>query len=372
MRKKNLFTFFLLPFSWIYGIIISVRNKCFDLGIFKSEEFDIPVISVGNITVGGTGKTPHIEYLVRLLKDGFKVGVLSRGYKRKTKGFILADENSDAEMIGDEPFQVKRKFPGILVAVDADRSNGIKKILEAHKDIDVILLDDAFQHRYVKPGLSLLLIDFNRPVTEDYLLPSGSLRETASGRKRADIIIISKSPEKISENEQKTIINSLNINSLQSFYFTKVIQKEPVPVFGGIKIPDFIQLFASKPSVLLVSGIANPRDLKRFALNISPKITEKYFPDHHIFTNKDVSNIIRAFTNLEGERKILITTEKDAARFQKYSDLPEEIKIHMFYIPISIAFLNEEEEKFNNQIITYVNENKRNSFLHKGKNEIPA
>jgi tetraacyldisaccharide 4'-kinase len=364
LRKKNLFTFLLLPFSWIYGAIIFVRNKCFDLGIFKVEVFNFPIISVGNITVGGTGKTPHIEYLVKLLKDDFKVGVLSRGYKRNSKGFILADENSDAELIGDEPFQIKRKFPGIVVAVDTDRRNGIKKILELDKNISLILLDDAFQHRYVKPGLSLLLIDYNHPITDDYLLPFGRLRETASGRKRADIIIISKSPEKINENEQKSIIESLNINSFQSVYFTKVIQKELIPVFRGIKNTDFTQQLESRPSVLLVSGIANPLELKRFALNLSPKITEKFYPDHHVFTEKDVSNIILAFKNLKGDEKILITTEKDAARFQKYSELPEDLKAHMFYIPIFIELLNDDEEKFNKQIITYVNENKRNSFLH--------
>jgi tetraacyldisaccharide 4'-kinase len=364
LRKKNLFSFLLLPFSWIYGLVIFIRNKCFDLGILKAEEFNIPIISVGNITVGGTGKTPHIEYLVRLLKDDFKLGVLSRGYKRNTKGFILADENSNADMIGDEPFQIKRKFPGIEVAVDTDRCNGIKKILETCKDIRVILLDDAYQHRYVKPGLSILLIDFNRPLNEDYLLPFGRLRETASGRKRADIIIISKSPEKININEQKNIVENLKINSLQDFYFTKVIQKELVPVFRGIKNPDFTHLLASNPSALLVSGIANPKELKRFAINLTPKITEMFFPDHHVFTKKDISNIIRVFENLEGEGKILLTTEKDAARLQKYSDLPEDLKAHMFYIPIYIEFLNDDVEKFNKQIITYVNENKRNSFLH--------
>ena len=336
----------------------------FDLGILREKEFNIPVISIGNITVGGTGKTPHIEYLIRLLKNNFKVAVLSRGYKRKTKGFILADELSDAEMIGDEPCQIKRKFPDVEVAVDSNRRNGIEKILSLLKDVDVILLDDAFQHRYVKPGLSILLIDYNRLITEDYVLPFGRLREPASGRKRADIVLISKSPEKLNQIEQNKIVKNLKLNQLQSLFFTTIVQDKLIPVFKDIKVIDISEPGDSGFSILLVSGIAVPGDLKRFARNISSKINEIQFRDHHLFTNKDLYKIIHEFETLEAIKKILITTEKDAMRLQKYSDLPENLKNRMFYIPISVEFLNDDSEKFNYQIINYVTNNQRNGNLH--------
>jgi tetraacyldisaccharide 4'-kinase len=372
LRKKNILSFLLLPFSWIYGLIVFLRNKCFDWDILREEEFNIPIISVGNITVGGTGKTPHIEYLIRLLKNDFKVATLSRGYKRKTKGFILADEFSGSEIIGDEPCQIKRKFPEIQVAVDADRRNGVRRILNSGEKIDVILMDDAFQNRYVKPGLSILLIDYNRPITEDFLLPFGRLREPASSRRRADMILVSKSPEKLKPIEGRLIVKDLHLKNLQYLYFTSIIPNDLNPVFREIPKPDISIIKDSKPTVILVSGIANPKDLKRFARNISPKIKEFQFPDHHEFTNKDISGIIHAMEMTDGEEKILITTEKDAVRLQKYSDLRENLKSRMFYIPISIEFLNDDAENFNKQIISYVRDNKRNSILHKGKDEVPA
>ncbi len=340
----------------------------FELKILEEQKFDVPIISIGNITVGGTGKTPHIEYLASetphieylasVLQNDFNVAVLSRGYKRKTKGFILADDSSDAEMIGDEPCQIKNKFPGILVAVDSDRRNGIKKIQHLRKDINVILLDDAFQHRFVKPGLSILLIDYNRPISEDYLLPSGRLREPASGIKRADIVIISKSPEKLKPEEQSDFVNSLALNKSQRLFFSEISQNGLLPVFKD-SLPEKIPTHSNPDlSILLVSGIANPRDLKRFAVKISPKIIELQFPDHHEFTSKDISKILMKFESLEGAIKILITTEKDAMRLQKYSDLPEILKNSMFYIPISVKFLNDEGDIFNNLIISYVRNHK--------------
>ncbi len=358
----------LLPLSWIYGLIVRLRNFCFDLELLKEQEFSIPIISVGNITVGGTGKTPHIEYLIRLLRSEFKIAVLSRGYKRKTKGFILADEHSDSGLIGDEPLQIKSKFPEIVVAVDANRRNGIKQLLDSDNNIDLILLDDAFQHRYVKPGFSILLIDFNRPIINDFLLPAGQLREPASSRKRADIILITKSPSDLKAIDRRIIVKDLNLKNLQYLYFTSVIKDKPVPVFKDNPIKNYSDLIFFDPSILLIAGIANPSELRKFAEEISINITEKYFPDHHVFTIKDISDIVSAFNNLPGKEKILITTEKDASRFQNFPDLPEDLKNSMFYIPISVVFLNEDAENFNKQIISYVRDNKRNRFLHSGKN----
>ena len=358
MKIKKILSFLLFPFSWIYGLIVFVRNKLFDLGLLRETRFNIPVISVGNITVGGTGKTPHIEYLVSLLKNDFKLAVLSRGYKRKTKGFILADNYSDAGLIGDEPLQIKRKFPETEVAVDEDRCNGIRNLLKSGKPIDIILLDDAFQHRYVKPGLSVLLVDYSRPVTKDYLLPYGRLREPASGRYRADIVIISKSPATLQESDRQSIARDLKIADFQSLYFTTMVQNEIFPVFSSHQQEKIPAVNASSASILLVSGIANPRELKKFALNISPVIKEICYPDHHIFSKNDIAHIIHEFDALEGDEKILITTEKDAARLQKFSDLPENIKNKMFCLPVTVGFLNSDKEKFNTRIITYVKKNK--------------
>ncbi len=339
-------------------MVVLFRNLLFNLKILKEQKFDLPIISIGNITVGGTGKTPHIEYLVSILQNDFNIAVLSRGYKRKTNGFILADNSSDAELIGDEPCQIKKKFPGIVVAVDPDRRNGIKNILSLKKDVNVILLDDAFQHRFVKPGLSILLVDFSRPIFNDYLLPSGRLREFASGIKRADMVIISKSPEKIKPEEQSDFINSLILNKSQKLFFSAISQNDLLPVFKDIFSGNIPAIQNPDLSILLVSGIANPGDLKRFAGKISTKITELQFPDHHDFTNKDILKIMQCFETLDGAEKILITTEKDAMRLQKYSDLPAILKNRMFYIPISVKFLNDEGDIFNNLIISYVRNHK--------------
>lgn len=372
LTKKSILSYLLLPFSGLYWIIVFLRNKSFDLGILREESFNVPLISIGNITVGGTGKTPHTEYLVNLLKNEFKVAVLSRGYKRKTKGFILADEFSDAETIGDEPCQIKRKFPEIIVAVDENRRDGIRKILEYSKDIGVVLLDDAFQHRYVKPGLSVLLIDYNRPISDDYLLPFGRLREPASGKKRANMILVTKSPENLKPIERRIIVRNMRLNNLQYLYFTTVKQKGLLPVFKNIETGDVSNLPLLKPSVLLVSGIANPQALLQFASTLSREITEMHFPDHHDFTDMDLSAIRSEFENIPKSEKILITTEKDAVRLQKFSDLPADFKAIMFYIPIAIEFLNDDAENFNIQILNYVRNNKRNSILHSGKNQVPA
>jgi len=358
LRKKNLLSYLLLPLSLLYGFVVAIRNFCFDIGILKEEQFEIPIISVGNITVGGTGKTPHIEYLIRLLQKDFKLAVLSRGYKRKTKGFYLANEFSSSDQIGDEPKQLKSKFPEVEIAVDADRRHGIKMLLASGKDIDIILLDDAFQHRYVKPGFSILLINYNRLITNDFLLPSGRLREPASSKKRSDCIIITKTPPTLNAHAKQIIINKLNLSKLQSIFFTKINQESTLPVFKENPIKTILELNLKSPKIVLLAGIANPLELKQFALNISENITEMYFPDHHSFTNNDILNIISVFKNLSGNEKILLTTEKDAMRFQNFSDLPVDLKNLMYYIPISVEFQFEEGGIFNQKIAEYAKKNK--------------
>jgi tetraacyldisaccharide 4'-kinase len=350
----------------IYGLIIWIRNSLFDLNILSSEEFPIPIISVGNITVGGTGKTPHIEYLVRLLKDEFKVATLSRGYKRKTKKYILATHKSDVRDIGDEPVQIKHKFPDIQVAVDRRRVNGIKKLMAGVPDLDVILLDDAYQHRWVKPGLSILLIDFNRPISEDFLLPAGRLREQTYEKRRANIILITKCPDRLKPIERRLIVKDLKLYPFQNLFFTKLSYGEPVPVFNETNTSKSLSdMKAARPGILMVTGIAGPRHYKKHLRGISTHITELTYPDHHAFSEKDLIRVLETFNKIDQEEKMIFTTEKDAMRFRKFSNIEPAIRDRMFYIPVGIEILNEDGESFNNQICSYVRDNKRDSILHK-------
>ena len=249
----------LFPISVLYGTVTFVRNKMFDCGILPSEKFDVPVICVGNLSVGGTGKTPHTEYLALLLSARYRVAVLSRGYKRKSKGFVLADERTTARELGDEPYQIKRKFPDIKVAVDADRRNGITRLMQLpdEEKPEVIILDDAFQHRYVKPTLSLLLTDCNKLYTSDYVLPAGRLREWKSGASRADIIIVTKCKADISDEERKNILRQISPSKNQRVFFTYINYGELLPVFGE-SCDTSVNFICGNPEVLLLTGIANP------------------------------------------------------------------------------------------------------------------
>ena len=353
VNRRNPLEYLLIPVSWIYGLVIIIRNFLFDKQFLVKKEFNIPIISVGNITVGGTGKTPHVEYLVNLLKTEFKLATLSRGYKRKSKGFFIAGNDSNSKQVGDEACQVKNKFPDIIVAVDKNRVNGIKKLLYNDKSIDVIILDDAYQHRYVKPGLSLLLIDYNRPLGADYLLPFGRLREQASGKKRADIILVTNTPGNINKYEMDILNRDIRKYDSQKLFFTTVIQEKLKPVYSTYPPPE-VENFKKTPAVLLVCGIANPGNLKKFALQLSSNITELYFPDHHNFNEKDISNIQKVYNKIPEIDKIIITTEKDAARLKYINSFPEIVKKNMFYIPIKISFLNNEEDKFNSLVLDYI------------------
>ncbi|HSH53326.1 MAG TPA: tetraacyldisaccharide 4'-kinase, partial [Bacteroidales bacterium] len=278
-KARKILSPILFPLSLIYGLIIYIRNRCYDYGIFKSTSFNIPIISIGNITVGGTGKTPHVEYLVDLLKSEFKVATLSRGYKRKTKGFILADNQSTAREIGDEPRQIKQKFSDIEVAVDSKRVRGIQKLMDKKKDLDIILLDDAFQHRQVQTNLSILLIDYNRPIDKDFMLPLGNLREQAFEKIRASLIIISKAPKDIKPIERRVLFNELHPYPFQDVYFTTFDYGDLTPVFND---SDVKTIKDEKPTILFVTGIANPAPLEQYIKkNLSNKIDRIKFPDHH-------------------------------------------------------------------------------------------
>jgi len=330
----------LFPLAFLYWLITFIRNWLYDKGIFKSSSFDIPIIAVGNLSVGGTGKTPQIEYLIRLLSDNYKVAVLSRGYKRTTEGFILADENATASSIGDEPFQFYSKFPNIQVAVDANRKNGIENLLQLPKKPDVILLDDAFQHRKVKAGFYILLTAYDDLFCDDYILPFGNLREPSSGKKRADMIIVTKCPNDLSELTQQKIREKLKVK--QQVFFTTIQYDDYV--FGNE-----CQLLVSEiqsESKVLVAGIAKPKLFFDFLKNEEDETL--VFPDHHHFSKQDCEQILAKANG----RKI-ITTEKDFVRLNGL--LP---KAQLFYLPIKSTFLNTNIDK---TIEDYVGQSSRNS-----------
>ncbi len=358
----------LRPLSWLYGIGVAFRNLLFETGILKSQTYATPVISVGNITVGGTGKTPHVEYLIRLLKDKTNLAVLSRGYKRKSHGFVLGDAHATIYDLGDEPFQMMQKFPGITVAVDKKRTRGISNLIHgaAGKEIDVILLDDAFQHRYVKPGINILLVDYHRLIIYDELLPSGRLREPASSKNRADIVIVTKCPTDMKPMEFRVLTKAMALYPYQQLYFSTHTYEHLEPLFGEGELEKLEDL--ADQHVLLLTGIGLPEqmrlDLEPYAKEIKPLA----FADHHQFKEKDIQLINETFNSLPSPRCI-ITTEKDAVRLKTIEGLSDEVKQHLYVLPIRIKILLDQELSFNKYIIDYVRKNSRNSILAQSKDD---
>ena len=338
----------LLPLSWCYGLGVGFRNLLFEMGVLKSRSFKVPVISVGNITVGGTGKTPHVEYLIRLLKDHLNVAVLSRGYKRKSHGFVLAGKDTTMWDIGDEPYQMKQKFPDITMAVDSKRTRGIQKLIdgEAGKEIDVILLDDAFQHRYVKPGINILLVDYHRLVIYDKLLPAGRLREPVKSKDRADVVIVTKCPKDMKPMEFRVITKAMKLYPYQRLFFSTHEYDAPKPVFpdlsnresieslgvidsmGVLESLDPLSPLAGK-NILLLTGIASPEQMVQDLTPVTPNISTLTFGDHHAFRPKDIRRINERFSALP-DPKLIITTEKDATRLEAVEGLSDEVKSHLY------------------------------------------
>jgi len=345
----------LLPVSVCYGIVMQVRNLLFDLHILPSRAFEKPVISIGNLTFGGTGKTPHTEYLIRHLSPSLNTATLSRGYGRESKGFILASKRSNVKYIGDEPLMYLKKFEGIRVAVDEKRSRGVQILFEKYPDLDVVLLDDAFQHRYVKPGLSILLTDYHRPYTEDLVLPSGTLREFRNGAKRADIIIVTKTPKIFSPITRRRIIGEIKPEKHQQVYFTYIKYTDPVPVFDSpaLTIPPKLT------NILLFTGIANDYPLREHLERMCSELVVMKFPDHHQYTVRDLKEIAQKYLDLPTHKKIVITTEKDVMRL-KTPELVNNVKnLPLFCLPMEIDFHGTDKEKFDNEILMYVKKNQR-------------
>ena len=331
----NLLRKLLFPFAILYGFIISIRNFLFDKGVLKSTSFDIPVIAVGNLSVGGTGKTPQIEYLIRLLSDKYKVATLSRGYKRKSEGFVLADENSNAEILGDEPFQFYQKFPNVMVAVDANRTNGIQQLLSQNEKPEIVLLDDAYQHRKVKAGFYILLTSYGDLYSDDFILPTGNLRESRSGAERASIIVVTKCPKILTDDEQSEI--RLKLKSSQQVFFTFI--DYDIFIFG--KNEKIAVGEIKSESKLLLAGIAKPKPFFDYLKNENDECLT--FPDHHHFSDADLD----AIRNKANGRKI-ITTEKDYVRL-KDSELVDQL----YYLPIKSSFINH-QQNFDATILEYI------------------
>jgi len=350
----------LLPIAHLYGMGVKLRNSLFDWNILKSKSFSLPIICVGNLTVGGTGKTPQIEYLVRLLqKHNLHVAILSRGYRRKTKGFVLATTSSTSQDIGDEPCQMKTKFPDIVVAVDEDRCRGVERLIKLNEPkIDVILLDDAYQHRHIKAGLNILLTDYNRIFTDDLLLPAGSLREPIREKERAHLVVVTKCPNSIKPIDFNILGKKINLYPYQGLFFSQIEYGNLYPLFPELAGNNQVAEMAD--SVLLVTGIAAPALMKEQLSKQYGHLEHLSFPDHHSYKKKDIQYIESHFKEMEGEKKIIITTEKDGARLLHDHDMSDELKALVYVLPISMSYLQNREETFNQQILSYVRTNKRN------------
>ena len=357
----------LTPLSWLYGMAVRFRNWLFDVGIKRSKTFSLPVISVGNITVGGSGKTPHVEYLIRLLHDKMKIAVLSRGYKRKSSGYVLATEETTMPEIGDEPFQMHQKFSDIYVAVDTKRVRGIERLQsdEETKDVDVVLLDDAFQHRYVKPGINILLVDYHRLIIYDKMLPVGRLREPLSGKNRADIVIVTKCPKDLRPMEFRVLTKAMSLYPFQKLYFTCIDYDDAKGLFCDKTLP----LHELKQQhVMLLTGIASPKQMEHDLKPHVGDIRSLSFGDHHQFKPRDIELINDTFESMP-EPRIIITTEKDAVRLKEAEGLSEPVRQNIYALPIKVSFMLDQEENFNEKIISYVRKNSRNSILAKRKDD---
>ena len=341
------FRYLFLPFSYLYGGLIWLRNWLFDRNIFRSASFNFPVICVGNLATGGTGKTPMTEYLADILRNRYRTATLSRGYKRKTKGFAIADKNSTAIDIGDEPMQFHQKFPDVTVAVGEERLVAIPQILHQLPATQVIILDDAFQHRSVRAGINILLTDYKNLYTRDHMLPAGDLRDVKSSSKRAELIIVTKCKHNLSVAEKEEIIKEIRPLSHQKVFFTEIEYAEPYHLFS--KIPGEIN---STTDVLLVCGIANPRPLMEFLTTHVHSYDMIRYADHHIFSSDDLNEMKRQFEKIQSPGKIFLTTEKDAVRLEKFkielSDYP------IYVLPIKHRFLFDEQGEFAEDIFNFV------------------
>lgn len=336
------YNWILFPISLVYWIITSIRNIFFDIGIFKENKFNIPIIGVGNITVGGTGKTPHSQYISELLQKKFKIAILSKGYGRKTKEFKYVNINSNCNEVGDEPLQMKKNLQKEIVAVDHKRVNGVNKIIKEHPEVNCIILDDAFQHRSVKIGFNILLCDYNNPIYKDYMMPVGLLRESKKGIKRADCLVISKCPENLTLEESNRIKKKLKFT--KEVFFSKVVYDKIVSLNGNKTIKK-----SSIKKVLLVTGIANSSPIIEYLEKLNIQIKHIKYKDHFHYQKKDINKIIDIYKR-EISEIIILTTEKDAQKMKVFEELS---KFPVYYLKVSIDFIRN-KDKFEEKILKYV------------------
>jgi tetraacyldisaccharide 4'-kinase len=339
----------LLPFSLVYGLIIYIRNWMFNINILRSATFNLPLICIGNLAVGGTGKSPMVEFLIAKLKNKYRIAILSRGYKRKTSGYAMATNQSTALEIGDEPMQFYNKFPDVTVAVGEERVVAIPQLLHDRPDTRVIILDDAFQHRSVKAGFNILLTDYNNLFTRDWFLPTGDLRDQKKSARRANIIVVTKCPPDLSLAEKHHLIREIKPKPEQQLFFTAISYGKPYQVITRIPWAE-----VKSAEILLVTGIANPGPLKKHLEEKFNGYDELAFSDHHIFTIDDLKYILKKFEQIQSPDKILLTTEKDAVRLQKFSQQLRELPFYV--IPIQPVFLFHEENEFTRLITTFIQE----------------
>lgn len=338
----------LIPFSILYGMVILTRSLLYKTGLLNRTEFDIPVICVGNLSFGGTGKTPHIEYLIRLLETNNEVAVLSRGYRRKTSGYLLVNETAVAYDVGDEPLQIKKKFKNVAVGVCENRVLGVPNLLADSPETNVILMDDGFQHLEIKAGLNIILTDYSHLFTRDFIAPSGTLREFRSGAKRADIIIVTKCPEHISTDEQHKLIQEIAPLKNQKVFFTYQTFSEP----AGLYINDLAA--DANADVLLFAGIAYTNSLEKHLSGIFKSVTTIKYSDHKDYSKETIGEILTRYNSIVSDNKIIMTTEKDAVKLQskEFEELFRDVKI--FYQPMEIEFTDSCKTDFNKLILDYV------------------
>ena len=347
-----------VPLSWLYGMVVHIRHKLFDLKILRSEEFDIPVVCIGNLTVGGTGKTPVAELLIERFSEHYRVGVLSRGYRRRTKGFVLSTPASSARTIGDEPRQMKLKYPSVPVAVCEKRAEGIRLLRKAHPEIELIILDDAFQHRYVEPWVNILLMDYNNPVYRDRLLPWGRLRDTRNQIHRANFVLVTKCPDDLNPLDMRIVINSLGLFQYQSLYFTRMRQGEITPLFADRAVGKV----RDGDPVIAMSGIANPVPLLESLRKRFDVVAELTFDDHHTYRLSDMRRLEALFAAYPDA--VVLTTEKDAVKLTNRKKVPEAVQQRLYYVPIHVSFVADSESEFLRQLELYVRTNQKYSLLH--------
>jgi len=352
----------LLPFSLLYGAVIFFRNLLYDLRVLKSQRFDVPVISVGNLSVGGSGKTPVVEYLIKVLAPQYRVATLSRGYGRKTSGFVLVSSTTNASLIGDEPMLYHTKYKNVTVATAESRREGIEKLLSLEPNPQAILLDDAYQHRSVKPGLNILLLEYETIFQNKLLLPAGNFREPLRAKKRADIIIVTKCPASLDDNNRRKAERKINISFRQKVWFSYMTYEplKPFSIYLDKKSSDDSREFSKGTKVLLLTGIANPLPLKSYVERTYTLARLLRYADHYDFTETDIKRMKKIFSNIVGEEKIILTTEKDAMRLMKESLIPLLIGMPLYVLPVKIRFLQRYTETADNTILEYVRKNSTN------------